>query len=232
MNFFRTTHLGLALSMLLGSCPLVWAELPIEKAVLTDAPQVPPVITRTSPAKVVVELEVQEKQMDLSDGVQYTFWTFGGHVPGKFIRVREGDTVEFHLANHQSNKLPHNIDLHAVTGPGGGAASSFTALGTARSSASKRLIQVYTFITVQPLRSECISRMVCTVLFMFSLIRHFRKLIMSTTSCRVSFTRRETMEKRAYKPFLCRRPLMSIHPMWCSTAPQTRLPMSMRLRVK
>ncbi len=50
-------------------------------------------------------------------------------MPGKFIRVREGDTVEFWLANHPNNKLPHNIDLHAVTGPGGGAASTFTAPG-------------------------------------------------------------------------------------------------------
>ena len=46
-----------------------------------------------------------------------------------FIRVREGDFVEFHLANHPDSKMPHNIDLHAVTGPGGGAASSFTAPG-------------------------------------------------------------------------------------------------------
>jgi nitrite reductase (NO-forming) len=45
------------------------------------------------------------------------------------MRVREGDLVEFHLENHPDNKLPHNIDLHAVTGPGGGAASSFTAPG-------------------------------------------------------------------------------------------------------
>jgi nitrite reductase (NO-forming) len=37
--------------------------------------------------------------------------------------------VEFHLRNHPDNKMPHNIDLHAVTGPGGGAASSFTAPG-------------------------------------------------------------------------------------------------------
>ena len=59
----------------------------------------------------------------------YTFWTFGGTVPGSFIRVRQGDTVEFHLKNHPSSKMPHNIDLHAVTGPGGGAASSFTAPG-------------------------------------------------------------------------------------------------------
>jgi nitrite reductase (NO-forming) len=43
--------------------------------------------------------------------------------------VREGDLVEFHLNNHPSSKMPHNIDLHAVTGPGGGAASSFTAPG-------------------------------------------------------------------------------------------------------
>jgi nitrite reductase (NO-forming) len=50
-------------------------------------------------------------------------------VPGKFIRIREGDTVEFTLNNHPSSKMPHNIDLHAVTGPGGGAAASFTAPG-------------------------------------------------------------------------------------------------------
>lgn len=104
-------------------------DLPVEKAILTAPPEVPPVITRSSPAKVVVELEVIEKVGKLADGVEYTFWTYGGSVPGKFIRVREGDTVEFYLANHQNNKLPHNIDLHAVTGPGGGAASTFTAPG-------------------------------------------------------------------------------------------------------
>jgi nitrite reductase (NO-forming) len=105
------------------------AELPVEKAVLTEPPNVPPPITRKTPAKVVVELEVQEKTGQLADGVEYTFWTFGGTTPGRFIRVRVGDTVEFHLANHQHNKLPHNIDLHAVTGPGGGATSTFTAPG-------------------------------------------------------------------------------------------------------
>jgi nitrite reductase (NO-forming) len=100
-----------------------------EDAVLTDAPNVPPPITRTHPTKVIVKLEVQEVVKRLADGVDYTFWTFGGSVPGKFIRIREGDEVEFNLSNHPSNKMPHNIDLHAVTGPGGGAASSFTAPG-------------------------------------------------------------------------------------------------------
>jgi len=98
-------------------------------AVLTDAPEVPPPTGRNAPAKVIVELEVVEKVMPISDGVNYTFWTFGGEVPGKFIRIRQGDTVEFHLQNRPDSKMPHNIDLHAVTGPGGGAASSFTAPG-------------------------------------------------------------------------------------------------------
>jgi nitrite reductase (NO-forming) len=99
------------------------------KAVLASPPNVPPPIHRNYPAKVIVELEVRELEKPLAEGVTYTFWTFGGTVPGSFIRVRRGDTVEFHLRNHPSSKMPHNIDLHGVTGPGGGAASSFTAPG-------------------------------------------------------------------------------------------------------
>jgi nitrite reductase (NO-forming) len=99
------------------------------QAVLTSAPQVPPPVDRDFPAKVIVDMEVRELDMEISEGVTYTFWTFGGSVPGNFIRIRQGDTVEFHLKNHPDSKMPHNIDLHAVTGPGGGASSSFTAPG-------------------------------------------------------------------------------------------------------
>ncbi len=96
-----------------------------EQAVLTHAPAVPPPITRDYPTRLVVNLETEEHVGRLADGVDYTFWTFGGEVPGQFIRVREGDVVEFHLNNHPDSRMPHNIDLHAVTGPGGGATSSF-----------------------------------------------------------------------------------------------------------
>lgn len=100
-----------------------------ETAVPTDAPNVPPPITRTHATHVVVELEAKEVTKRLDDGVEYTFWTFGGSVPGKFIRVREGDEVEFHLKNDENSVVPHNIDMHAVTGPGGGAKSTFTGPG-------------------------------------------------------------------------------------------------------
>ena len=104
-------------------------SLPVIQAQLTAPPLVPAPITRTTPAKVVVELEMIEKEMQLADGVTYNFWTFGGTVPGSFIRIREGDTVEFKLKNRHDSHMSHNIDLHAVTGQGGGAEATFTLPG-------------------------------------------------------------------------------------------------------
>ncbi|EON75932.1 Copper-containing nitrite reductase [Lunatimonas lonarensis] len=79
--------------------------------------------------KLFMEMEITEEEMAMTDGVSYLFWTFGGTVPGSFIRTRVGDEVIFKIKNHPDNKLPHNIDLHAVTGQGGGAEASFVAPG-------------------------------------------------------------------------------------------------------
>ncbi|KYG62662.1 nitrite reductase, copper-containing [Bdellovibrio bacteriovorus] len=131
MSSLKTFTIG-TLAVLSLAAQGAWASENIkgeEVAVLTDAPAVPPPIQRKHATKVIVNLETKEIKMRLADGVDYTFWTFGGKVPGKFIRIREGDHVEFHLHNHPSSKLPHNIDLHAVTGQGGGAEGSFTAPG-------------------------------------------------------------------------------------------------------
>jgi nitrite reductase (NO-forming) len=122
---------GLALGGLLIGGVLLWqsqapakapAELPEVKAVLTSAPRVPPPVDRTGNARVIVSLETTETKGTLADGVQYTFWTFGGTVPGPFVRVRVGDMVQIQLKNAEKSMHPHSIDLHAVTGPGGGAA--------------------------------------------------------------------------------------------------------------
>ena len=94
------------------------------KAILTSAPKVPPPVDRIGPAKVLVSVETVEKKGTLADGVEYTFWTFGGTVPGPFVRVRVGDTVELRLTNAKHSIFPHSIDLHAVTGPGGGAVAT------------------------------------------------------------------------------------------------------------
>ena len=99
------------------------------QADLTAPPNVPASVGNRAAKKLIVDMEILEEEGTMTDGVTYIYWTFGGSVPGSFIRTRVGDEVEFTLKNHPDNKLPHNIDLHAVTGPGGGATSSFVAPG-------------------------------------------------------------------------------------------------------
>ena len=102
-----------------------------ETAVLTRAPEVPPPTGRDYATRVLVEMETVELVKELADGVEYTFWTFDSQVPGPFVRVREGDMVEFTLKNAPTSTVPHNIDLHAVTGTGGGAEVSLVVPGHA-----------------------------------------------------------------------------------------------------
>jgi len=98
-------------------------------AELVAPPMVPKPVGNRPATKLKLELEIIEEEAEMTGGVSYIYWTFGGSVPGNFIRTRVGDEVEVTLKNHPDNKLPHNIDMHAVTGPGGGATSSFVAPG-------------------------------------------------------------------------------------------------------
>ena len=102
------------------------------EASLTFAPEVPPPITRRHPAIVRVHLDAGMKTMPVTNAAQYPFWTFNEHVPGPFIRARVGDTLEMHLTNSDASGMPHNIDLHAVTGPGGGATVTTVVQGEER----------------------------------------------------------------------------------------------------
>jgi nitrite reductase (NO-forming) len=90
--------------------------------VVRDPNDVPAPITRTEPTTVTFTLTATEQTAELAEGVSYDFWTFNGTVPGPLLRVMEGDTVELTLVNLPTNNNGHNIDLHAVNGPGGGAA--------------------------------------------------------------------------------------------------------------
>lgn len=118
------------------------AEIPVEGemvAQLTSPPFVPASVGNRKATKLSVTLEIIEKEGELADGTKYLFWTFGGTVPGNFIRTRVGDEVSFTLKNHPDNKLAHNIDLHAVTGTGGGADASLVAPGQQRTFSFKCL---------------------------------------------------------------------------------------------
>ncbi len=114
--------IGMFVATVTTSC--LFAET-VEQARLTFAPEVPASITRKKPAVVRVDLNTMEKEDTLMAGLEkdtrYVFWTFNGQVPGPFVRVREGDTLELHITNPKESGMDHNVDFHAVTGPGGGA---------------------------------------------------------------------------------------------------------------
>ena len=94
-----------------------------------DPADVPAPVGNRGPMTHRVELETVEITGQLADGVTYTFWTFNGKVPGPFLRIMVGDTVEVRLKNRAGSKMTHSVDFHAVTGPGGGAAVTQAAPG-------------------------------------------------------------------------------------------------------
>ncbi|MFB6125988.1 MAG: copper-containing nitrite reductase [Halolamina sp.] len=106
---------------------------PTERRVAADPTDVPPPIDRDEPTHHDVTLEATEVRAEVEDGVVYDFMTFGGQIPGPMIRVRQGDTVSFTLENLPENARPHNVDMHAVYGTGGGAVATTAAPGEAGS---------------------------------------------------------------------------------------------------
>jgi nitrite reductase (NO-forming) len=98
-------------------------------SIARDPADLPGPIGNRPAQHVRIDLETVELTGQLADGVGYTYWTFNGKVPGPFLRVRVGDTVELHLKNNTGSRMTHSIDLHAVTGPGGGAAVMQVSLG-------------------------------------------------------------------------------------------------------
>jgi copper-containing nitrite reductase len=121
------------------------SQLPILDAELAFAPHVPPPITRRHPVRLRVDMTTEPKVMPLDLLNDFEFWPFSGRVPGPFIRAREGDILDVELLNKDASGMQHNIDFHAVVGPGGGA-PVLTADFNQRVSASFRLTTPGIFI--------------------------------------------------------------------------------------
>jgi len=100
--------------------------------IVRDPTDIPAPIGARGPRHISVDLETVEVTGQLADGTTYRYWTFNRKVPGPFIRVRVGDTVEVHLHNDSHSKMMHNVDFHAVLGPGGGAKATESMPGESR----------------------------------------------------------------------------------------------------
>ena len=126
--------------------------------IVRDPTDIPAEIGVRAPQTVRVDLEAVEVVGQLASGATYKFWTFNGQVPGPFIRVRVGDTIEVHMKNMADSAMAHSVDLHAVTGPGGGAVMTTTAPGQETMFTAKMLNPgLYVYHCATPMVAEHIS---------------------------------------------------------------------------
>lgn len=107
--------------------------------IVRDPTDLPAPIGVREPQTVRIDLEAVEIEGQLADGTTFKYWTFNGQVPGPFYRVRVGDTIEVHMKNLTNSTMPHSVDFHAVTGPGGGATMTQTAPGEETTFTAKAL---------------------------------------------------------------------------------------------
>ena len=98
--------------------------------IAADPTDVPDPIDRDEPEHHEITLTSEEHVAEIESDVTFRYMTFEGQVPGPMIRVRRGDSI--HLTFEVPEDLNvdvHNVDFHAVYGPGGGAEDTTLAPG-------------------------------------------------------------------------------------------------------
>ena len=130
----------------------------VEADISREPTDLPPPIGKREPQTVRVDLVSVEVEGRLAEGTTFGYWTFNGKVPGPFIRVRVGDTIDIHLKNSADSAMIHSVDFHAATGPGGGAAALQVDPGKEKSMTWKALVPgLYVYHCATPMVSEHIA---------------------------------------------------------------------------
>ncbi len=138
--------------------PRLAPQTVVEADISREPTDLPPPIGKRDPQTVRVDLFAAEVEGRLAEGTTFGYWTFDGKVPGPFIRVRVGDTVDIHLKNSGDSAMMHSVDFHAATGPGGGAAALQVEPGKEKSMTWKALVPgLYVYHCATPMVAEHIA---------------------------------------------------------------------------
>jgi nitrite reductase (NO-forming) len=138
--------------------PMVAPQTLIEADISREPTDLPPPTGRRDPMTVRLDLFTVEQEGRLAEATTFGYWTFNGKVPGPFVRVRVGDTVDVHLKNSADSNMIHSVDFHAATGPGGGAAALQVDPGAEKSMMFKALIPgLYVYHCATPMVAEHIA---------------------------------------------------------------------------
>jgi nitrite reductase (NO-forming) len=134
------------------------AQTIVEADISRPPTDLPPPIGKRDPKTVRRDLLTVEMEGRRAEGTTFGYWTFNGKVPGPFVRVRVGDTVDVHLKNAAESNMIHSVDFHAATGPGGGAAALQVDPGKEKSMSFKALKPgLYVYHCATPMVAEHIA---------------------------------------------------------------------------
>ncbi len=149
---------GMEGKIVVGGVKAPVAALRPSVSIVRDPADLPGPLPAGPPRTLAVDLEAVEVVGRLANETTYSYWTFNGKVPGPFLRVRVGDTVELRFKNRADSRMIHSVDLHAVTGPGGGAVMTQTPPGESKSFAFKALNPgLYVYHCATPMVANHIS---------------------------------------------------------------------------
>jgi nitrite reductase (NO-forming) len=138
--------------------PLLAPQTLVEADISREPTDLPPPLGKRDPQTVRLDLFTVEQEGRLAEATTFGYWSFNGKVPGPFVRVRVGDTVDVHLKNSADSNMIHSVDFHAATGPGGGAAALQVDPGAEKSMTFKALIPgLYVYHCATPMVAEHIA---------------------------------------------------------------------------
>jgi nitrite reductase (NO-forming) len=124
---------GMEGKLVVGGAKAPVVKLPPSTSIVRNPADLPAPLPAGPARTVSIDLEAVELVGKLANETTYHYWTFNSKVPGPFLRVRVGDTVELNFKNRADSRMIHSIDLHAVTGPGGGAVATQAPPGETKS---------------------------------------------------------------------------------------------------
>ncbi len=149
---------GMEGKLAVGGAKAPVVALPPSTSIVRSPTDLPAPLAAGPPRTLTIDLEAVELVGKLANETTYNYWTFNGKVPGPFLRVRVGDTVELNFTNRADSRMIHSIDLHAVTGPGGGAVATQAPPGETKSFRFKALNPgLYVYHCATPMVANHIS---------------------------------------------------------------------------
>jgi nitrite reductase (NO-forming) len=73
-----------------------------------------PVLPAVQAGAKDITITAKDANLYVAKDVAYSAWTFDGTIPGKTVRVVEGDTVNFTLAIDAAARVGHSVDFHSA----------------------------------------------------------------------------------------------------------------------